>query len=53
MPPAAPTSRRSIGATRIILVLMVAAMLAGCGKKGFPAPPTDQPNTFPRPYPSH
>jgi predicted small lipoprotein YifL len=36
---------------RIVLVLMVAAMLAGCGKKGDPVPPPGEPNTFPRGYP--
>jgi hypothetical protein len=38
-------------AARIILVLMVAAMLSGCGKKSYPAPPADEPNTYPRIYP--
>jgi ABC-type uncharacterized transport system auxiliary subunit len=38
-------------AARLAVVLMVAAMLAGCGKEGMPVPPPDQPNTYPRPYP--
>jgi predicted small lipoprotein YifL len=46
---------RTPGATsavaRIVLMLMVAAMLAGCGKKGDPIPPPGEPNTFPRGYP--
>jgi predicted small lipoprotein YifL len=39
-------------AARVALVLMVTALLAGCGKKGAPIPPPDEPNTYPRPYPS-
>jgi predicted small lipoprotein YifL len=30
---------------------MVAAMLAGCGKKGNPTPPAGEPNTYPQTYP--
>jgi predicted small lipoprotein YifL len=30
----------------------MAVALAGCGKKGVPQPPPDQPNTFPRSYPN-
>jgi predicted small lipoprotein YifL len=43
--------RRPSPAARIVLALMVAAMLAGCGKKGNPMPPADEPNTYPQPYP--
>ncbi|HML11250.1 MAG TPA: lipoprotein [Stellaceae bacterium] len=43
--------RRPSPAARIVLALVVAAMLAGCGKKGNPVPPADEPNTFPQPYP--
>jgi len=47
-----PATRRPYAAAaRIVIVLMVAAMLAGCGKKGMPQAPTDAPNTYPRPYP--
>jgi predicted small lipoprotein YifL len=35
----------------LVLVLMVTAMLAGCGKKGNPEPPPGEPNTYPRTYP--
>ena len=35
-----------------VFVVVVALMLAGCGKKNAPVPPPDQPNTFPRAYPS-
>jgi predicted small lipoprotein YifL len=45
-----PARRRATKAG-IVLVLVVAAMLAGCGKKGAPTPPTDEPNTYPRTYP--
>jgi hypothetical protein len=38
-------------ALRLAVVLLVAGLLAGCGKKGNPQPPTDQPNTYPTPYP--
>jgi hypothetical protein len=38
-------------AARIALVLMVALMLVGCGKKGNPVPPPGEPNTYPKPYP--
>jgi predicted small lipoprotein YifL len=38
-------------ALRIIAVLLVTLALAGCGKKGNPTPPTDEPNTYPRSYP--
>jgi predicted small lipoprotein YifL len=33
-------------------VLLMAVALTGCGKKGAPQPPPDQPNTFPRSYPN-
>jgi hypothetical protein len=39
-------------AARIVVVLMVTVLLVGCGKKGDPSPPTDQPRTYPRSYPS-
>jgi predicted small lipoprotein YifL len=35
-----------------LLLLLVAVALAGCGKKGAPQPPPDEPNTFPRAYPN-
>ncbi|MFI4948112.1 MAG: lipoprotein [Alphaproteobacteria bacterium] len=37
---------------RVLVLLFVAVALAGCGKKGSPQPPPDQPNTYPRTYPS-
>lgn len=36
----------------LLAVLLIAATLAGCGKKGAPQPPPDEPNTFPRSYPN-
>ena len=51
IPPLSGQGFRS-AATRIVLVAMVAALLAGCGKKGNPVPPADEPSTYPRTYPS-
>ncbi|MGC2411118.1 MAG: hypothetical protein WA459_00245 [Stellaceae bacterium] len=42
--------RAAIG--RVLIVALIAVALAGCGKKGAPQPPPDQPNTYPRTYPS-
>jgi predicted small lipoprotein YifL len=35
-----------------LVLLLIAVALAGCGKKGAPQPPSDEPNTFPRSYPN-
>jgi predicted small lipoprotein YifL len=45
-------SRHYEVAIRLIAVLLIAVALAGCGKKGAPQPPPDEPNTFPRSYPN-
>ena len=37
---------------RTLMIVIVATMLVGCGKKNAPTPPPDEPNTYPRPYPS-
>ena len=37
---------------RLMALLLIAAVLAGCGKKNSPQPPPDVPNTYPRTYPS-
>jgi predicted small lipoprotein YifL len=39
-------------ASTVFLLLLVAVVLAGCGKKGPPQPPPNEPNTYPRTYPS-
>ena len=44
---------RNVGRVATLLALLIlAATLAGCGKKGLPQPPPDEPNTYPRTYPS-
>ena len=43
-------ARAAVG--RVLILLIVALALAGCGKKGAPQPPPDEPNTYPRVYPS-
>jgi predicted small lipoprotein YifL len=45
-----PRRPRAIAAL-VLLVAALALPLAGCGKKGAPSPPADQPNTYPRSYP--
>ena len=48
---AAPCGRtRQIVA--VLAALLIAVALTGCGKKGAPQPPPDEPNTFPRSYPN-
>ena len=37
---------------RVLILLLIVFALAGCGKKGSPQPPPDEPNTYPRTYPS-
>lgn len=44
-------SRRNGAAARIVTVIIIGLLLAGCGKKGNPSPPPDQPSTYPRSYP--
>lgn len=44
--------RSRYAGVRIVIVLMVALLVAGCGRKGNPQPPADEPNTYPRAYPS-
>lgn len=52
MTPTLPLPGFRTAAARLVLAAMVAALLAGCGKKGNPSPPADQPSTYPRTYPS-
>ena len=37
---------------RLVALLLIAAALAGCGKKGNPQPAPGVPDTYPRTYPS-
>ena len=48
----APASSRNRQIIAIAAALLMALPLAGCGKKGSPQPPPDEPNTFPRSYPN-
>ena len=43
--------RRYAAMAQLAAVLLVALMLTGCGKKGYPSPPPGEPNTYPQPYP--
>lgn len=36
----------------LLAALLISTVLVGCGKKNAPSPPPDEPNTYPRPYPS-
>lgn len=47
---AAPARRLPVA--QIVMIVMVATMLAGCGKKGNPMPPPNEPSTYPRTYPA-
>jgi len=40
------------GWARVLALLLVVVALTACGKKGSPKPPADEPNTYPRAYPS-
>lgn len=43
---------RHASARVLLAMLLLALALAGCGKKNAPLAPSDEPNTFPRSYPS-
>jgi predicted small lipoprotein YifL len=45
-------SKPKIVLIRLLVLLFIVVALAGCGKKGAPQPPPDEPNTFPRSYPN-
>lgn len=36
----------------VFCLALLGLALSGCGKKNEPLPPQNQPNTYPRPYPS-
>ena len=36
----------------MFLILALCVALAGCGKRNAPTAPPDEPDTYPRPYPS-
>jgi hypothetical protein len=36
----------------VLMFLSLSLALAGCGKRNAPTAPPDEPDTFPRPYPS-
>jgi predicted small lipoprotein YifL len=44
-------SRALVIGSRVVMVLIVAVLLAGCGKKGNPLPPPGEPVTYPQQYP--
>jgi predicted small lipoprotein YifL len=35
----------------VLVAMLCALALAGCGKKGAPTPPPGVPDTYPQPYP--
>lgn len=41
-----------MSARRLVVLLILAATLAACGKVGLPSPPAGVPNTYPKAYPS-
>jgi hypothetical protein len=45
-------SRVSVVHVAALCVFVLSLALAGCGKRNAPTPPPDEPNTYPRPYPS-
>jgi predicted small lipoprotein YifL len=44
--------RRRVFRRLMLFAILLSLTLAGCGKRNAPLPPPDEPNTFPRPYPS-
>lgn len=47
----APGCPRVVTLACVLVALLAAATLAGCGKKGAPLPPAGEPVTYPRAYP--
>jgi predicted small lipoprotein YifL len=49
--PTAAPPRPGATLVSVVVALMIAVMLSGCGKKGNTVPPPDEPNTYPQTYP--
>ena len=47
-----PSEARRVGVLAAIALCLFIAALAGCGKRNAPTAPPDEPDTYPRPYPS-
>src|SRR5205085_82861 len=51
-PSAAPRNDRRRISVGLIVIIVAATVLVGCGKKNAPVPPPGEPVTYPRPYPN-
>ncbi len=47
-----PSAARRVRVLAAIALCLFTAALAGCGKRNAPTAPPDEPDTYPRPYPS-